>query len=149
MSLQSKVTADLKYAMQNGTASEQGAARRIRSRIQFEIAKHELGELEDHVVMALIKEEMKVSLGIAIQYELVNRVDLAQMERKEAECMASYLPPKFPMEKVRKIAETTILEIQPSGHKDLGKVMGKVMSRLKGENVEGREVADLVQSLLN
>jgi hypothetical protein len=122
--------------------------RMLKSEVQYEMTKTGASELPDTEVEAVIKRAVKKRKDSADQYRKAGREDLAVVEEKELEILKEYLPEELSAEAVEKIVDEAIEAVKPGGPSDMGKVMGFVMGRLKGQNVDGAVVKELVQSRL-
>ena len=69
------------------------------------------------------------------------------MSLKEKRLLEGYLPDQLPIEELTKIVETTITEVGASSISDMGKVIGAVMGKAKGQ-ADGGTVAALVKERL-
>lgn len=71
------------------------------------------------------------------QYEKASREDLAAREREELELIETYLPKMMSEAETEKAVDVAISETGASSKKDLGAVMGKLMSKHRGE-IDGK-----------
>ena len=69
------------------------------------------------------------------------------MEKKELKILQEYLPKEMPENEVVKIVDEAIVKLNASQMSDMGKVIGMVMSKTKG-NVDGKKVSEIVRSKL-
>ncbi len=161
MSLKEKIQTDIKKAMQEKGQLKVSVLRMLMAAVfnkekekraklskTEEIEKlDELSKLTDEETMEAISSEAKKRKDSIEQYKKGNRQDLADQEKKELEILTTYLPEQMPEEEVRKIVKEKINEIGASTPQDTGKVMGAVMSELKGK-AEGGLVNKIVQEEL-
>ncbi|TGK08747.1 GatB/YqeY domain-containing protein [Leptospira fletcheri] len=149
MSLQAKINEDLKEAIKTKQEPLLSTLRLLKADIQYELTKTGAQQLIDEQIIALIKRGY-VKRNDAIQmYEKANRTDLADKEKAEAEVLKSYLPPEVGEEQILAALEKIIAEVKPTGPKDIGKVMGRVMAEFKGLNIDGSKVSAIVKSKLS
>ena len=147
MSLESKITTDLKDAMK---AKDQVALRSIRA-IKSAIMLHntsgsgesldETGEIK--LLQKLVKQRQE-SLGI---YEKQGREDLAVTEREEIDVIQKYLPEQMSKDKIREIILEIVAQTGASSMKDMGKVMGMANQKLAGK-ADGKTIAAIVKAAL-
>ncbi|PJZ69500.1 hypothetical protein CH373_16265 [Leptospira perolatii] len=149
MSLQQKINSDLKEAIKSKKEPLLSTLRLLKADIQYELTKTGAQDLADEQVIVLIKRGYAKRMDAIQMYEKANRTDLAEKEKVESEVLKSYLPPDVSEEEILKVLEKVILELKPSGPKDIGKVMGKVMAEFKGKNIDGSKVSALVKSKLS
>lgn len=159
MSLKEKIQTDIKKAMQEKDQLKVSVLRMLMaavfnrekekraklSKTEEEFEKlDELSQLTDEETMEVVSSENKKRKDSIEQYEKGNRQDLADKEKKELEILMKYLPEQMSEEEIRKIVKEKINEIGASTPQDTGKVMGVVMSELKGK-AEGGLVNKIVQ----
>jgi uncharacterized protein YqeY len=102
-------------------------------------------EVDDAMVMTVMKRLAKQRKDSAEQFEKGGRTELAEKELKELAIIEAYLPQMASREDVLKIAEAKKVElnIDAAGK---GKLMGIVMKELGG-NADGGVVKEVVDSL--
>jgi uncharacterized protein len=103
--------------------------------------------LTEEEEMALLSQQAKQRRDSIDQFQKANRVDLADKEAQELAIIESYLPAQLSAEEVEAIIRDIIQEVGATSPKEMGKVMGPVMQRLKGQ-ADGKMVQTLVQKLL-
>ena len=148
MSLEERITQDLKEAMK---AKDQAALRGIRA-VKAAIllektsgAKHELNEdMEMKILQKLVKQRND-SLDI---YEKQGREDLAQTEREEIEVIERYLPKQLSTDELRAEIKKIVDEVGADSMKDMGKVMGAAQKKLAGK-ADGKTMSGIVRELLS
>ncbi len=142
---------DLKAAM---LAKDRVRTRTIRSLraalLEKEIELRVGGEAEvsDEVAIAVLQKQAKQRRDSIEQFEKADREDLAVSEREELVVIQSYLPKQLSEEEIRREVLEVIEETDASSMKDMGRVMGPVMSRLKGK-ADGRIVQTVVKESLS
>jgi uncharacterized protein len=102
-------------------------------------------EIDDTLVLAVLKRLAKQRKDSAEQFEKGNRPELAQKELSELEIIESYLPQQASREEIEKVARAKKEEmnIDAAGK---GKLMGMVMKELGG-NADGSLIKEVVESL--
>lgn len=95
---------------------------------------HELSDAEAQVVILRAAKQRRDSID---QYEKASREDLASREREELELIETYLPKMMSEAETEKAVDAAISETGASSKKDLGAVMGKLMSQHRGE-IDGK-----------
>jgi uncharacterized protein len=151
MSLKERLDHDLKDAMR---ARDEVRLRAIRSLMTAltdqEIALRQDGaaildaQHEAHVVMKQAKQR-KESI---FQFEAAGREDLAQRERDELVILERYMPIQMSDSDIRSVVHEIIVSSGTRGMQDLGRVMGEVMSRVRGK-AEGSRVQRVVREMLD
>ncbi|WP_273850841.1 GatB/YqeY domain-containing protein [Guptibacillus spartinae] len=147
MSLNDRLTADMKVAMKNKEKHKLSVIRMVKSSLQNESIKlgHELTEEEELTVLTREVKQRKDSL---LEFEKAGRSDLVQNLDEELSILSVYLPKQLSEDEVEQIVQEVISETGASSKKDMGKVMGALMPRVKGK-ADGGLVNRLVQKNLS
>ncbi len=147
MSLNDKISEDLKTAMKARDSIKVTTLRMIRAQIKdTEISKGKTLS-EDELLSVLNSAAKKRKEAIAI-YEKSDRSELLENEKIELEIIADYLPEQMSMDEVEKIVVKTIAEVGATSVQDLGKVMGLTMKELKGK-ADGKLIQNIVRQKLS
>jgi uncharacterized protein YqeY len=77
----------------------------------------------------------------------VGREDLVAREQKEIVVTARYLPEEVGEDELRSLVRATVERLGPTGPKESGKVIGAVMSQVKGR-ADGATVSRIVREVL-
>ena len=148
MTLEEKITQDLKTAMK---AKDDAAKRGIRAIKQAILlaktdgsGKEITADLEIKMLTKLVKQR-KESLAI---YEEQGREDLAQTEREELEVIERYLPEQMSEAELSSTIQAIIERLGASSMKDMGKVMGVATKELAGK-ADGKLVSQMVKAALS
>jgi len=139
MKLEEKVRQDLNQALKEKDALKVATLRFCLAEIRnFQLQKQK--ELTDEDVMGVIRRQVKLRREAVEAYQKGGRNDLAEKEGKELEILSKYLPQQLSTQDLEKIIKETISEIGAKDAGDFGKVMGAVMTKVKGQ-AEGAAVA--------
>lgn len=147
MSLEQKITADLKTAMK---AKDQVALRSIRAiKAAILLAKTDgsgtaLNEESEIKILQKLVKQRKDSLDI---YDKQGREDLAEKEKGEIEIIERYLPKQLSTEELTGIMKEIIEKVGATSMRDMGKVMGMASKQLAGK-ADGKAISAVVKSLL-
>lgn len=145
--LKDQLKEDLKAALKSGDALKRSVVGMVSAAIKNkEIEKR--GELTEDEAVAVVASEVKKRKDSAEQYEKGGRPELAEGERKEIAILMAYLPEQMSGEEIRSMVKQTISETGASSIKDMGKVVGAVMSKVKGR-ADGQTVSALVKEELS
>jgi uncharacterized protein YqeY len=98
-------------------------------------------------VEILQKEAKKRRESIA-DYEKAGRADMAQQEQDELAILERFLPKQMSADELRAIVDEVIAQVGVSSPKDIGRVMGPIMERVKGL-ADGKLVSQIVREQLN
>ena len=90
---------------------------------------------------------VKQRVESAETYKQANRQELVDQELEEIEIIKSFLPRQLDEDESRAAVESVINELQASGLKDMGRVMGELKARYTGQMDFGK-VSSIVKDLL-
>ena len=151
MTLYNQILSDLKEAMKARDAEKLGVLRMIKaSMLEKEISSRTGGEkteLSDEDALAVIVKSAKQRKDSITQYRDAGREDLATQEEKELEIIETYLPKQLTEDEIAGIVDDAISQSGAEGMKDMGKVMGFVMPKVKGK-ADGNLVNKIVKEKL-
>lgn len=149
MSLKDQLTEDMKTAMKAKEAGKLrlSVIRMAKSAIKnVEIdAKHELNDEETITVLA---KEVKQRRDAIEEYAKAGREDIVESLKAEIEVLMPYLPQQLSEDEIRALVSEAITQTGAQGPKDMGKVMGALMTKVKGRS-DGKVVNQIVKELLN
>jgi uncharacterized protein YqeY len=146
MGLEEKLLEDMKSAMKSGDKLALEAIRMLRAQVKNAcLAKRE--ELSDEDIVDVLIKESKRQKESLDMFKKGGREDLVEKVTRELEITSQYLPDPLSHKEVEKIINQVIEETGAVSIKEMGKVMGIVMSQLKGRT-EGKLVQDLVRQKL-
>lgn len=93
----------------------------------------ELSKLSDEEIINVISTEVKKRKDSVMQYNEGGRPELAKKEEEEAGVLAVYLPAQMDESEIRNIVAATIKEVGVDDIKDIGRLMGALMIKVKGK----------------
>ena len=105
------------------------------------------------VVLSEIKKRKEAILGFsagsvsAPASEKAKIQNLIDKEKEEIKILKKYLPEQLSEEEVRKLAKDVVEKTKAQSMKDIGKVMKKLMPKIKGK-ADGSLVSKIVKELL-
>lgn len=138
---------DMKVAMKAKDKEKLLTIRMLKSALQTEqINKGE--ELTEEDELTVLSREKKQRVESLNEFKAAGRDDLVIKLEKELEVVDHYLPAQLSEEEVRAIVKETIEETNASSMKDMGKVMGPLMPKVKGK-ADGNLVSSIVKEELN
>ena len=146
MSLKEQLTADMKEAMKNKEKERLAVIRMVRGAIrQQEIdGQKELGE---EYVIAVISKEVKMRRYSIEEFQKGGREDLVEKTQAEIDVLLPYLPAQLSEDEVRELVKAAVEQTGAATPKDMGKVMGVLMPKVKGR-ADGKMVNTIVKSFL-
>lgn len=149
MSIIDQISGDLKSAMIARDETKTGALRMVRA--EFLKAEKEKGTpVDDTRAMAILQTMLKQRQESIDQFEKAGRNDLAEKEKSEAAIIKAYLPDALSATEVNAIIDVVLTESGVTDPRQMGKVMGAIMSKLKatGRPFDGKAVNELVKTRL-
>lgn len=140
------IQTDLKNAQLTRDEIKVSTLRLLLSEVKNkEISKGE--QLSDEDVVLVIYKEVKKRKEAAEGFRTGGREESAVKEEAEAKILIDYLPQQMNNEELTKIVEETINELGVSTVVDMGKVIGIVMGKVKGQ-ADGGMVSAIVKGKL-
>ena len=103
--------------------------------------------LSDEEVIEVLGSEIKKRKESAEIYMNASRPELAEQEKSEAEMLSVYMPEQLSEDVVREKVREAIKSTGAVGPKDMGKVIGQVMSVVKGQ-ADGQVVSRIAKEEL-
>ena len=148
MSLKSKITEEIKNSLKNGDKDRVSALRLLLAAIkQREIdSRQHVSDVEVIQIITKLAKQRKESIH---QYLKANRTDLVQKEELELKILSSYLPSQLDDDQLKKVVEDTLLEIGSTDRSEMGKVMGVLTKKLKGQADMGKVSKLVKEKLIN
>ncbi|WP_295146304.1 GatB/YqeY domain-containing protein [uncultured Campylobacter sp.] len=146
MSIREKILADIKEAMKTKNDFERDALRTLNAALKQVEVDNRI-EMTDDVVLPLLQKEMKKRADAIELYQKGGRDDLAQIERKESELIARYLPSQLTDGELEAEISQIIAQTGADGVKDLGVVMKAAKERI-GASADAKRISECVKRLL-
>ncbi len=90
-------------------------------------------EINDELLIDVVSKEIKTRNESIKEFEKGNRTDLVDKTKQEIEILNKYLPEQLTIDEINTIIEKVFLDVNPTGIKDMGKVMSLVTPLVKGK----------------
>ena len=151
MSLKDRISDEIKAAMKAKDKLRLETVRGIKKVIlekESEIRAQGREELKEDEEMAILMQLAKQRRDSIKQFTDAGRKELAEKEAKELEILEEYLPAQLSDAEIEKAVDEAIAQSGASGPRDMGKVMGPVMKKLKGQ-ADGGKVQAIVKAKLS
>ena len=146
MALKDQLMADMKEAMKAHDKDRLAVIRMVRGAVrQQEIDGKK--ELEDSDVIAVISKEVKMRKDSIEEFKKGGREDLVAKTQAEIDVLMPYLPAQLSEDEIRALVKEAVEKTGASTPKDMGKVMGMLMPKVKGR-ADGKLVNTIVRSML-
>jgi len=125
----------------------------LEKRTKLSKSVNDMAELEkqsiltdDEVVQAIASEIKKRKESVEL-YRQGAREELAQKEEVEIKILQDYMPEQLSEDKIREEVVAAIKSTGAAGPQDMGKVIGAVVGKFKGQ-VDGGTVSKIAKELL-
>ncbi len=146
MGIAEQLLEDMKSAMKAGESERVSIIRMARAALQeARIAKRR--ELSEEEAVEVLAREAKKCREAAEEYRRLGQQERAVAEEAEARALAAYLPQQLSDAEIEEVVRAAIEELGAQSTRELGKVMGVVMSKLRGR-ADGKTVNQIARSLL-
>lgn len=146
MSIKDMLNQDMKAALKAGEKGKLSVIRMAKSAILY-AEKEKLHELDDKEIIEVLFKEANKRKNDMKEYERLGKDEVVESLNKEIEILSRYLPRQLTDEEVEELVHQTIDEVGADSMKDMGKVMGAIMPKVKGQ-ADGGRVSNLVKKLL-
>ena len=147
MSLQLRITEELKAAMVARNADRTGALRLIKSALGYAQIEKKTDNLSDADVTGVLQKEAKKRTNAISEYTTAGREELAAKERAELAIIEEFLPKALSPEALEALVKAVIAETGATSKKDMSAVMKATLARAAGQ-ADGKSVSALVGRLL-
>ena len=142
-----QVSGAIADAMRRRDAPRLTALRLLKAALMNKVVEkgRELDDAEARLVVSSLVKQRRESIEL---FKQGARLDLVEKETAEIAVLEAYLPPAVDAAAIERAVADAIAETGAAGVKDLGRVMKAVMTKLAGQNVDGKAVNELVRRML-
>jgi uncharacterized protein YqeY len=148
MTLEQRLTEDMKAAMRAKEELRLSVIRMLRSQILLEKKKPGADDVvPDDVVVSLIRGHVKRLKEAVETAEKAGRADLADQAKTEITIAQAYLPAEMTDDEIAALVAEAVSALGAADLKSSGLVMKAVMEKAKGR-VDGRRVQEAVKRAL-
>ena len=137
---------DMIEAMKQKDKEKLTVIRMVKASLKQEQIDHKK-EINDDLLIDVVNKQVKMRKDSIAEFEKGSRQDLIDKTQAEIDILMNYLPEQLSDEEVEKTIDDIFTEVQPTGQKDMGKVMKEVQSQLKGK-ADMKEVSAIVKERL-
>ncbi|MBF7115285.1 GatB/YqeY domain-containing protein [Pediococcus pentosaceus] len=147
MNFTEQLNNDLKTAMKAHDKLSLSVIRMIKSEILNKQGRvgHELNDEDFAAVINRAYKQRKESIN---EFQKGGRDDLVQETEAELKVVEKYMPEKLSDEELQTIISDVIAETGATSKADFGKVMSKLMPKVKGK-ADGSKVNEIVKNTLS
>lgn len=147
MNLVEQLDKDMIEAMKNHEKERLTVIREIKAGMkQANIDQKK--EISDELLIEVVSRGIKTRKESIKEFEKGNRNDLVEKTQNEIEVLSKYLPKQLTEEEILALIEKVFAEVNPTGIKDMGKVMGTITPLVKGK-ADMSVVSNLIRERLN
>jgi hypothetical protein len=147
MSLQARLSQEMKSAMQARDAERLGTLRLLKSAAGYAQIERKVESLSDAEFVALVQKEVKKRREAIEQFDKGGRPELADKERKEIAVLESFLPPPLSPAELEQLLKATIQELGATSRKEMGSVIKAAQAKAAGR-ADGKTISAAVAKLL-
>ena len=147
MSLEERISEDIKKAMLAREKDRLEALRAIKSAILLLKTDKNAGEINEEAEIKLLQKLSKQRKESAEIYKSQNRQDLYEVEVGQMEVINEYLPKQLSVEEITDTLKKLIAENNITSQKEMGRLMGLATKTFAGR-ADNKTVSEIVRSLL-
>ena len=147
MTLQERLSQEIKSAMQTRDAERLGTLRLLKSAIGYTQIERKTENLSDADFVSVVQKEIKKRRDSIEQFEKGGRPELAEKERKEIAVLDTFLPQPLSAEELEQLVKATIQELGATSKKEMGPVIKAVQAKAVGR-ADGKTISAVVGKLL-
>ena len=148
MTLQERISADMKEAMKAKDKVRLAALRDIKSKIMLALTETAGADShDDAAVTKILSKQLKQREDTLAIYKEQGRDDLVAEEREQADVIRVYLPQPMTEAELAEAVVALIAELGASSMADMGRVMGTASARFAGR-ADGKAISALVRQHL-
>jgi uncharacterized protein len=147
MSLQERLSQEIKSAMLAREADRLSTLRLLKSVIGYALVERKIETLSDADFVSIVQKEVKKRRDAIEQYEKGGRPELAAKEKNEIPVLETFLPKALSPEDLEQLVKATIAETGAQSKKDMGPVIKAVQAKAAGR-ADGKTISAIVGKLL-
>lgn len=147
MSLQARLSQEIKAAMLAKDADRLSTLRLLKSAVAYSEIERKTDRLTDSEFVAVVQKEIKKRRDSIEQFEKGGRLELAEKEKKEIPVLDTFLPQPLSPAELEQLIKTTIQELGATSKKEMGPVIKAVQAKAAGR-ADGKSISTVVGKLL-
>ena len=141
-----KLEKDMIEAMKAKDKDRLTVIRMVKASLKQEQIDHKK-EINDDLLIDVVNKQIKMRKDSISEFEKGGRQDLIDKTQAEINVLLEYLPEQLSQEEIIKVIDDIFAEVNPTGPKDMGKVMGLAQAKLKGK-ADMKEVSTIIKEKL-
>lgn len=147
MTLKEKLMEDLKSAMRNKEKRRKDTITMLRAAVKQREVDERI-ELADEDILAIVGKQVKQKRESIKEFQKASRIDLVEQAEEEIEILMVYLPEQLTEDEIDEIVREAIVQTGAASMRDMGRIMGVVMPKVKGK-ADGSLISQSAKKLLN
>ena len=147
MALKEKLMEDMKSAMKEKDLVKKNTIQFVHAAI-LQVEKDNKVTLDDEGITEILAKEVKKRKDSLPEYEKSGRQDLIDTLNREIEIILAYLPKQLTKEELTVIVKEAVEAVGAKDMKDMGKIMGYVLPKIKGVG-DGKTVNEIAKEILS
>jgi len=147
MSLQARLSQEIKAAMLAKDADRLSTLRLLKSAVAYSELERETDNLSDGEFVTVVQKEIKKRRDSIEQFEKGGRLELAEKEKKEIPVLETFLPQPLSPAELEQLVKTSIQELGATSKKEMGPVIKAVQAKAAGR-ADGKSISTVVGKLL-
>lgn len=130
--MRERIIKDIMEAMKAKDKEKLSVLRLVKGAMQLEEINKKK-ELDDNEVIAVLAKQIKTRKESIEEFKKGNRQDLVEQTEKEITILNEYMPEQLSEDKIVKVIEEAINEVNPQSPSDMGKIMKIITPKLTGQ----------------
>ena len=147
MTLNEKLTAEIKAAMIAKNADRLNTLRLLKSALGYVAMEKKVDVLPDADFISVAQKEVKKRKDSITQFTDGGRPELAAKEQQELAVIEEFLPKQLSVEEIKALIQAAIAETGATSKKQMGLVVKAVQAKAAGR-ADGKTVSTLVGEML-
>jgi len=147
MSLQDRISRELKEAMLAKDAEKLSTLRLLKSALGYLQIEKKTDQLSDAEITSVVQKESKKRRDSIEQYRSGGRPELADKEARELAVLETFLPAPLSPDELEKLVRAAIQELGATTKKEMGPVVKAVQAKAAGR-ADGKAISSVVGKLL-
>ncbi|MDP2857018.1 MAG: GatB/YqeY domain-containing protein [Bacillota bacterium] len=146
MTLKEKLTEDMKTTMKAKDRERLSVVQLVRAAI-LQVEKDKQIAVDDPGVLEIIAREVRQRNEAIEEYKKFDAQPAIEKLNREVGILREYLPQQLSLEEIRQMVAGAVEQTKAAGPRDMGKVMGVLMPKVRGR-ADGKVVNQLVKEAL-
>jgi uncharacterized protein YqeY len=144
-----KINEDLKTAMKNRDKVSLLVLRQLKSAISNAALSsgNISNEISENDIISIVRKQIKQREDSSFHFEMGQRFDLVDKEKREIEILKKYLPKEMTVDEIRELVSLAVQSVGATSKKDTGKAIKKAIELSEGR-VDNKTLSTEISKLL-